>query len=266
MKGFFDLIEQVDLESAIAYERILEIFFARRFGLPGHIVPIKNGSKIYRTRFSINEQAYESIADISYPLCSNVKNFSRANRPGQIVFYGSDSINTNLTELMPYWLENIQIGQKIYVTHGEWKVVEDIRVLIIPDYSNSKMVQLTEKINQLIGSEEEKMLIDYINKLFRINTIENKNIYKITSAFCNVIRCFAERKNESIDGIMYTSVQDRIGFNLALNTNVVDSNKIQLAKVGKQSFKKINNKPLYIEINNITMASHVDHVNGRILW
>ena len=64
----------------------------------------------------------------------------------------------------------------------------------------------------------------YINTFFRTQGFYQPNIYKFTSAFCNALLHNSRIMRENIDGILYTSLQDTSGWNLAISSKFVDEN------------------------------------------
>jgi len=265
MKEKLELIRNVKLEEPIAYEKLLELFFSLEH-LPSYTVPLVKGSIAYRSRQNENPTNFCTFKDLSYPPVDCVKYFSRANKPFQNLFYCSDSWETNFTELMPNWFWNIPPGDVIAVTCGKWEVVENLKIVIIPDLNNPNMKLFNEKaaIKQL--GDEDLMLLSFINRIFKENTILDKNVYKITCAFSNVIRTYYNQKKIPIDGILYTSAQDKVGFNLAINTNAIDSKKIVLRDVSKHFITKRDNIPTYDNCISPIMPLKIDFQNEKIIW
>lgn len=265
MKDKLELLTCVNLDESIAYERLLEIFLSLE-KLPIYTVPILKGSMTYRSRQNEVIQNFNSFAELSYPPLETIKFFNRANRPFQNSFYSSDSWETNITELMPNWFWNIPSGEVISVTCGHWEIVENLSIVMIPDFKNKKMEPFIEKagISQL--DSESLMLLGYINQIFSEDSFVNKNIYKITSAFCNTVRTFFNRTNVHFDGILYTSAQDKTGYNLALNPIVIDERKVILKNVIKHFIYKSDNAPTYDNHIPPIKPLRIDFDNERLIW
>lgn len=265
MKEKLELIRSVKLDEPISYERLLELFFSIE-NLPSYIVPLVKGSIVYRSRQNENSTNYCTFKDLSYPPLDCVKYFSRVNKPFQNLFYCSDSWETNLTEFMPNWFWNIPSGDVIAVTCGKWEVAENLKIVVIPDFNNPKMKLFNEKAEIKKLGDESLMLLSFINNIFNENSMLDKNVYKITCAFSNVIRTYYSQRKIPIDGILYTSAQDKIGFNLAINTDVINSKKIILRDLTKHFITKRDNIPTYDNCISPIKPLKIDFENEKINW
>ena len=98
----------------------------------------------------------------------------------------------------------------------------DLHVILIPNPLNERMNNIFKKIDKLIKSRYELDYWSYINTFFCPRVSNNKNIYKISSAYCNALLKLSENNGHNIDGILYTSVQDGSGYNITLFPNVVN--------------------------------------------
>lgn len=200
MKDTIKHILGINLDDEFAYQRLLEIFLNIK-AFPVYKIPIvKEKSIIYRTRQNFNSD-FTNFSNLSYPPSEFLKDFGRINKPFQPVFYGSDSWETTITELMPNWFLGNLAGDKIILTICSWKVVDNLNVIIIPDFNNNRMKEIIRiaKIHEIL--DEQLMFLGFINQLFNENTFYNKRIYKITSAYCNAIKLYFDSSNERIDGI-----------------------------------------------------------------
>ncbi len=170
-----------------------------------------------------DEEFIENIDRLSYRKEEEVKKFGRVNRPFQVYFYASDNANTCLSELN--WKIKMEIEQKkeIAITIGQWTFQRDLNICVIPDWENKTMNSFIEKIDSL-----KTLSLENINILKGINELiltedDNSNIHQVTSAFCNVIVYDSIKQDINIDGFLYTSVKDRIGYNLALFPELIDN-------------------------------------------
>jgi hypothetical protein len=265
MKGIISNIININLDDEYAYEKLLDIFLKTR-PFPVYTIPIeKEKNFIYRTREN-DKRDFIDFSELSNPPIKNVTNFGRANKPFQSVFYGSDSWKTNITELMPNWFLDKNTGDKITITITKWKVVENLNVIIIPDFKNEKMSEIIKRIKTLEILDEELMFLSFINQIFNENTFYNKRIYKITSAFCNALIIYFSSLGMKIDGVLYTSAQDNNGWNLALESHVVENKMIVLDRAMKQVIEKMNSIPVYNNFQEPEFAKRIDFKNKKILW
>lgn len=264
-------ISKINLESETAYEEIF-CAFTQGFNMPIIFFPLKKESICYRSRNNKDEKDYENFSDLSYPDKKYILDYSRANKPLQQVFYCSDSFGTTLTELLPSWSKDFEIGESFAVTIGEWNFTSEITVACIPDFDNVRLMKL---LYNKIDFKNDTSLMKYwefINTFFRAQGLHQPNVYKFTSAFCNALMSNAQVKGVNIDGIMYTSIQDLTlqGWNLAISPKFVDDN-LKLNKVSKFILRKSdykNGMPTYD--NNLNpepvFAKILDYKSEKILW
>ena len=264
-------VSKIDLESETAYDELFNLF-TQGFNMPIVFVPLKKESICYRSRNNINEKDYENFSDLSYPDKKFILKYSRANKPGQQVFYCSDSFGTTLTELLPYWSKNLKTGDTFVVTISQWIFMSGIYVACIPDFNNVRLMTLLER---KIDFKNDTTLLKYwefINSFFRAQGLNQPNIYKFTSAFCNALLRNSEVMGEDINGIMYTSIQDLTvqGWNLAISPKFADVN-LKLKSVSKFLLRKsgiTNGNPTYDNFLNPepVFAKQLDFTSGKIIW
>jgi hypothetical protein len=262
-------IKSVDLTNDFAYEELFFVF-SQIESLPCYSYTISKELNLgfYRSRKNDCFVNYIDFGELSYPPANKVTEYSRANKPVQNLFYISDRWSTNLMELKLFWAKDLLDKDIFWVTTGKWDLIEDIKVIIIPDFYNASMKQFIGRLS----SELEQSQLDFlrfINDLFKIQAYDNKNLYKLTSAFCNSLIYSHIRSNQKIDGILFTSVQDGRGFNLALNPLTVDSRKFKLNSVIKHLLRKTtgsNNKPKIDNYNTPIFAERLDYDKEKIIW
>jgi hypothetical protein len=102
LNSLINIISKIDLESETAYDELYDLF-TQGFNMPIIIVPLKKRSICYRSRNYHNEEYYESFRYLIYPDKKFILKYSRANKPRQQVFYCSDSFETTIAELLPFW-------------------------------------------------------------------------------------------------------------------------------------------------------------------
>jgi hypothetical protein len=268
-RQFLESINNIDLNSSFAYENLFAIFSQIQHQ-PYYVYNFKKELNIsfYRSRKNQGLNYYFDFKDISYPPSNKVLGYSRANKPLQNLFYLSDNLRTSLFELKLFWSDNLSDGEIFWVTAGKWDLIEDLSVVIIPDFTSYSMKRF---INVAIKKLDKPQLdfLKFINSKFMEQASPDNNIYKITSAFCNAILDDKERKKESIDGVLFTSVHGSHGINLALSQKTVDSKKFELNSVVKLVLRKttdINNKPVIEELDPPIFAHDLDFKNKKIIW
>lgn len=264
-----DYIDIVDLTDTNAYGQLIEIF-TKKYPLPVLTVPIKPTTVIYRSRQNLSDQNFTHFDDLSYPPKELIKDFSRANKPHEQKFYASDRYETNLTELLPFWISIIEEGKLLSVTTSFWELQKEMFVGIIPDLKNQNLMHF---INTSGFSDNFKKDIEEwntINRYFYAQGFYDKQIYIVSSAFSNSVILGIESLGDEAHGILYTSVQNRDGWNLAVNPNFVD-NHIKLVKVVKHFIRRgpdKNQKPTYNNFNvpEPRTPKKLDNDSKTIYW
>lgn len=264
----FNEIDKVELDQSNAYEHLFYIFSNFYNILSYYTIPLVKGNEFLRSRTNETIDNYNTFKEISYPPVSLVKDFSRANRPYQTFFYCSDNLDTNCTELMPYWSISLPVGEIFSITSGLWKLKETLKMLIIPDFRNSKMKDFNKKVEEIGISNEQRQTLEFINSKFYITKDLNPNIYKITSSFINTLFVACQRNNKQVHGIIYTSAQDKKGFNIAFFPKVIDDKVLELKDVKKFFIVKTkhNNKPEYLRLPDFVSPKKIDFINEKIIW
>ncbi len=260
-------VSQIDLSSEEAYDILFEAF-TQRFTMSMMWFPIKKESYVFRSRNNNCNEDFCLFSDLSYPQAKDVKTYSRANKPGQQVFYASDNYATNLTELLPFWLKEIPLGESFSVTTGIWGFTKSIIVAVIPDISNERMMPFIEKISELSQESIIKDYWTYINSFFKAQGFYEPSVYKFTSAFCNALLHNLRLSGIQVDGVLYTSVQDPSGWNIATTPESVDSN-LFLKDVVKHFIKKNdfkNGKPVYDNLSGAVNPKKLDTSLNKIIW
>lgn len=266
-KSIEQLIASVDFSSDNAYDEFYEIF-TKIYPMPVLSVPIKAKSVMYRSRQNHNGNNFINYNDLSYPPKDVITEYSRANKPYEQIFYASDSEGTNLVELLPYWSSRVNMGETIAITTGLWQLDRDIIVGIIPDLENKNLMDFIN--NSQFSKQFKNNIGDWatINEFFRGQGFYDKNIYKVTSSYCNAVIQNIKSLGDDVQGVIYTSAQYNEGWNLALNPNLAD-NHLHLVRVGKQFIRRNqdeNGKPTYDNFQEPQMAKGLDNKRCRILW
>lgn len=246
-REIIDTIEKTYKSSDLIYEMMLA-HFMNLSGFGFHIVTVKQGSRIIRARYSDKKDSFVDLSDISYPQKCHVKNFSRLNRPGQNLFYASESEFACLSEMLPFWFDEFKTGDLIKVTLSKWIARYDLKLLIIPDINNSSPLN-TATIKQL--HPEETVFWNYISSKFKTSTKDDKNIYEFTSAFANALWLNAKRQNINANGFIFSSVQSTQSVNVAFSTDTIDTEFLTPSEFVEITFQRtgVNESglPTYME-------------------
>jgi len=260
-------VSQIDLNSEEAYDILFDAF-TQRFPMSMLWFPIKIESYVFRSRNNIGNEDFYQVSDLSYPPEKDVKMYSRANKPGQQIFYASDNYATNFTELLPFWSKDIPLGEPFSVTTGIWGFSKSIMVSVIPDISNERMQPFIEKISEHGQDSIIQDYWSYINSFFKAQGFFEPSVYKFTSAFCNALLHNLRLRGIQAYGVLYTSVQDPSGWNLAITPEAVDSS-LFLKDVIKHSIKMNdfrNGKPVYDNFSGAVNPQMLDTSLNKIIW
>jgi len=262
-------VSKINFESETAYDELFR-GFTQGFNMPIIFVPIKKESFGYRSRNNLNGKDFCHFNELSYPDKKFITKYSRANKPGQQVFYSSDDFETNITELMPYWSKDLKIGDTFAITTGQWGFKKEIYVSVIPDFTNVRLKTLLDNILDLKRGTTVWEYWEYINSFFRAQGFYQPSIYKFTSAFCNALIHNSQVIDEKVNGILYTSIQNTSGWNLAILPKFVDEN-LELKSVFKLFLRKqgsTNGKPKYDNFltPDPVLPKKLDFSSHKIIW
>jgi hypothetical protein len=220
-------IQGIDLTNNDAYDRVVAEFRSIR-QVPRLLYKIGSGELCFRSRHNLNEDYFTTTNQLRYPELQHVTNYARANKIGQSVFYGSDRRPTSYAEFMEYLARESEIGSEIGMTISVWQVIDDLNLVLVlnpNDTTETEYVQShLDNYNTLLEDLDEDLregttaFYSYVGEKFAEIASENKDVYKITSAYSNLIT-----EGANIDGIIYPSVafQSR-GYNVALKPSVID--------------------------------------------
>lgn len=229
-------------------------------------IPLKKGSYVFRSRYSKDLQSFMKISKLSYSPNNKVDKFSRLTQPGQSMFYASESFESCLAEMLPFWWDKIKIGEVFKVTIGKWEFSRDVKMIIIPDTDN------INEFNNLVVAQlnsDEMLFWNYISKKFKMTTKQDSNIYKFTSAISNAIILLAKLQKLSFDGFVYSSVQSQMNINIGLVPQEIDNGNLFPKEFFEKTILKcgVNESglPIYREIGN-QKRGQVDLQKGMINW
>lgn len=264
-REIIDTIEKNYKSSDLIYEMMLA-HFVNLSGLGFHTVTVKQGSPIIRARYSDKMDSFIDLSEVSYPQKCFVKNFSRLNRPGQNLFYASESEIACLSEMLPFWFAEFKTGDLIKVTLSKWIVRYDLKLLIIPDIDNSSQLNKAT-VKQL--HPEEIVFWNYISSKYKTSTKDDKNIYEFTSAFANALWLNAKSQNISINGFIYSSVQSAQNVNIAFSTDTIDTESLTPSEFVEITFQRTGvneyGLPTYIE-SGLRTRGIMNFDKSKIEW
>lgn len=267
------LLETINPLDEYAYEKALFAYKTIQ-SLPMLVVDIQEDVRICRTRTHDTPDLFKNISDISIPPSQNIKNFARCNRPFQSKFYGGETRPTSFMELVEYWAETKDIGDRFYVTTGLWRTTKPLSSIIVttPDKNKRKSVYdvhfgatLDEFINKYSGEQKEAMIVFYrfLTERFRKPAKHDPLTYLITTSYCNIALLHGDAK-----AIMYPSVPFAgEGINFAISPDFVAAGNIFIESAVHNELTITSNELGKYNFTE-TGAQHLKEVknNGEIIW
>lgn len=271
-----ELLEAINPENEYAYEKAV-LAYLTIGRLPILQYEIAEESIFFRTRTHETNNFFPLISDISITPNQFVKNFARCNRPNQSKFYCSENRPTSFAELVEYWSDTKDFGDKVYVTIGRWELKKPLVGIVIttPDKENrvseydKEHGAVMETFLEQTDSEIRGATILFYRFLFdkfRKSAKNDPKTYIITTAYCNVALAHSEGK---VDGIYYPSVPfGEQGVNFAINSAYINANNLKLTHIIRNELtvsENDNGKHAFTETGRIE-ASGFDIENNLINW
>jgi hypothetical protein len=226
-------IESIDINKSWAYEQIVEGFL-RIKKLPIILFKYPKGNFLFRSRLNDGSSIFYSKSEISAPHERFVSNYSRANKPRQVLFYCSEDRPTSYFEQIEHLAENASFGDEIQITIGRWLLNEDLQLGLVfnplAPRTNKYSKHHGEAFDSIIDSMPETQrkgtikFFEFIGKEYSKQSSGNASAYKITCAYSNIVFGY-----EQCDGIIYPSVPGGgEGFNVVLKKEVSKNNILHL--------------------------------------
>lgn len=199
---------------------------------------LKKGIKIIRLRINEGNYLYMNKSEISYPPSECVRDYGRANIPGNPMFYGAIhsggeigkySEVTVLTETSSLLENNDWIGTK-RLTYSVWTTMKDLNLIALP-FSEGYKKPCDEIISFRKQWDNEQKKYDINDQTLRLKEYmsnEIKNRYSDPKDYfmiANYIYFMLDSNNDTqdFDGILYPSTSiDGNGLNIALKPKSVD--------------------------------------------
>lgn len=241
-----------DEESIESYIYIKNVLNSIEFIVP--TTTYSKGTILIRSRtHDQNDNFFETVDQISYRQdIQNIKNFGRANEPGQSVFYCSNNQQVSFAETCSIVRQSEEKDFE-YITTGLWITTEDITLAnLLPNENtmgqHAEFDKSTKSFENLIDAQNDesafvvRSLLQFLSKEFSTSIKENSNHYKITSAFTNYVFSL-----DKADGILYPStIYPKEGFNFALRPEVADekmkfyaARRIKMERVGDKTYNEV---------------------------
>lgn len=269
-------LESLNVNDPNAYEFACSCFMKINKP-PVFLCEVPAGQRVIHSRTHESEDFFCKISDISLPPEECVKNYGRCNRPKQAVFYCSENRPTSYIELLQYWAESKQYGDKLKVTLGQWRLKTNALSVIVTSPNEKDRVSNFDKIHgaafdkELVQFEGEelkayKLFFKYLFDKFRMHAKHDIKTYIITSSYCNLALQYSIHKP---DAILYPSVPYAgEGVNFCFKSDFLLQDNIELISVFRNEFEIIENeekKPTFTEVGCFE-AEKLSKVDDKIVW
>lgn len=265
-------IRKIDFNNNWAYEQVLHSFLKIK-KMPIILYQYKENNLLFRSRIN-NKENFQEINEISAPNSKYVKNYARANKPRQTLFYGSENRPTSYMEFIEYLAETTDFGIEVAFTIGGWRLKRDLVLALVYNPLDERETEYNKLYGEGFDEFVEKtakeyrdgtmLFFQFIAEEYSKPVKNNIETYLITCAYSNLIFGY-----EECDGIIYPSVPSAgNGFNVVLKENVILENSIELEFAGKDTFvatEQENGKHNFMNIKS-TNATGIDLAKGIIEW
>lgn len=244
---------------------------------------ISAGTQLFRARINHEKSSFNCIKDIYTPPACCIKEYGRANKPGERVFYCASNLKLAAFEVLNYSKSKLDVSlDNLIITIGIWRPKVDLHVACI--YDDRKLHPLRKDIldDYLINQDmlfngnisdnaavSNSLLLQFFAEEFTKSNIINTNDYKISSFYFSTLRqsnsyISEKHKSEKFDGLNYPSIAMKYrGDNQAIFIESSDS-KLELIDA-----IEINCKNIDFDIPDFEplIINETESINkGKISW
>ncbi|MGC1391239.1 MAG: hypothetical protein WA816_09390 [Bacteroidales bacterium] len=249
-----------DLIEKIITEDLVEIPFPNKIFEPG--------LKLHRCRNNNNKPDFETVDSLSFRTdTENIKEYGRANKKNQSIFYSSDVRPTAMLETsMVFRGDAYSSIDTFTITTGHWESIKELKLVMLVSHTNAQEkneliklynIDIVKFTKDVFKTEADKVfeILNFICDEFSVNTNGNCNLYKISAAFSN----YAFQKS---DGILYPSLQRRFeGLNFAIKPDSV-RDKLQFRCATRDKFIKTDE----IQYQHSEIKESIEIRDTKIIW
>jgi hypothetical protein len=269
-------LEAINTSEEYAYEKAILAYLTIK-KLPVLLYKIPAETIIFRTRTHETNDFFNTVSDISITPNQFVKRFARCNRPFQSKFYCSENRPTSFMELVEYWSETKNFGEKIYATIGRWKLKNPLTAIIVTTPDKENRISEFDKehgadLETFIGNCEQEIreatthLYRYLFDKFRRPAKHDFKTYIITTAYCNLALLHSQGQ---ANAIYYPSIPfGEQGVNFAINSDFATFDNLELTHIIRNEMsitENENGKHSFTE-TAISQATNFDTTDNLIEW
>ncbi|SMO92516.1 malectin domain-containing carbohydrate-binding protein [Fodinibius sediminis] len=267
---YLNQLESLDLEEENS-EEALDDLFQKLETLPIVSYPLPSDFPMTRARLNNDGERFDHVSQVWHKPEELNNGFGRASNPNNNVLYCAfdpypDNKSTDkpveritaLCEVSDIYFTNPDETISETVTFARWFPGQQLNLVCPFDFSRlSSESPILEDMNQaysnIVNEYEEyedqiTRFHTFIANQFAKHPIEEEHEYKITALFTEMIM------EKGFDGVIYPSVKtDLRGFNVAVNSNIVEDNfnlfaVCECTHYLKQDYSFVNNDLLTSEI------------------
>lgn len=233
IKNAINEIRATDIKSSWAYEKIIHSIL-KIVKLPIILFKLPKNSFIYRARINTDKKLFMKVSDISSPEKKDVLYYGRANKPRQVLFYGSETRPVSYMEFATHLSETVPIGNEAMITIGAWQLSKEVQLALVFNPSSRRDNAYNkfhgEAFDDFILKTPEELrkgtvkFFEFIGAEYAKLADDKDESYYITCAYSNIVFGY-----DACDGIMYPSVPlGGEGFNVAIKNNIYKAGQIIL--------------------------------------
>jgi hypothetical protein len=229
-------IRSIDMSNGWAYEQVVHSILKIE-KLPIILFKYPKDAFIYRARINNDKNLFQNVSDISSPEKKDVRYYGRANKPRQVLFYGSETRPVSYLEFTSHLSETVPIGDEAMITIGAWQLLKEMQLVLVYNPAlprdNAYNKYHGQGFDDFISNIPKELrkgttrFFEFIGEEYAKIADDNDESYYITCAYSNIIL-----GHKSCDGIMYPSVPlGGEGFNVAIKEKIYKEGYLKLDSV-----------------------------------
>ena len=186
---------------------------------------IKAGTELFRARLNINEKPFTEVKDIWVPPIDLIKEYGRANKPNEQIFYCSSNFRLASFEVIQDIKNSLSPKNEVaFLTIGVWKTLEDIN---LADIIHSPVLHKTrgdiranfQKHQEILYKQHltpeiataSSLISQFFSEQFTKYKTNSHHDYKISAYYTRLLKTMnskiaPEYIKKKFDGVNYPSV------------------------------------------------------------
>lgn len=244
-------------------------------------------SLIFRARLNKGMEPFSSVKKIYVPPADKIKNYGRANKPGERVFYGAANYCLAAYEVLQDKQNNfITKDKRFLLTVGVWKVLSDFNILNIIDDTKIHNIRpdifqtyqesqksifrgILKETKGLKAAISESLMMKYFAEEFSKKRTKKDPYYRVSNFYISSLKKGSQLispkyQDKIFEGINYPSVaMNYKGDNQAIFIESADK-KLELVDVLLVQFRDIDFKEINFKAEILGKAKSI--INDKIVW